>query len=362
MHMRLVIQSCCSLLIAALLGATGAVAQQYTVIDLGKLPESSVAHALNNHEQIAGSTGGAHGDNLTAFFWSGRAAHKIGRPQHSDYSEAFGINNLGQVAGTANLLAGMRAFTWSSGQNLTLLAPIAGDSSSGANGINDSGVVAGFSSGPAGMAAVIWQNGAAQAIVPRRAGNNAAVAINNHGTAAGYAGNGAGQRGFIWNAAAGVSLLPPLPGDESSQAFAINQQDAAAGVSRDSSGATRAVFWDASGAHNLGILTGGTHSEAFSINATGWVVGSSGSGLGMRAFLWTPADGMRDLNTLIPADSNIILTSAEAINDAGEIAATGNLGHDLMNDREVNLDRENHSGVTRLFLLVPLQTISGSAK
>ena len=92
------------------------------------------------------------------------------------------------------------------------------------------------------------------------------------------------------------------------------------------------------------------------------VAGSSGSGLGMRAFLWTPADGMRDLNTLIPADSNIILTSAEAINDAGEIAATGNLGHDLMNDREVNLDRENHSGVTRLFLLVPVQTIAGAVK
>src|SRR5438270_179369 len=264
MHMRLVIQFCCSLLIAALLGATGAVAQQYTVIDLGKVPESSVAHALNNHEQIAGSTGGAHGDNLTAFFWSGRAAHKIGRPQHSDYSEAFGINNLGQLAGTANLQTGMRAFTWSGGQNLNLLAPIAGDSSSGANGINDSGVVAGFSSGPAGMAAVIWQNGAAQSIVPRSAGNNAAVAINDHGAAAGYAGNGAGQRGFIWNAATGVNLLPPLPRDESSQAFAINQQDAAAGVPRDSTGSTRAVFWDPTGAHNPGILTGRSPSYAFS--------------------------------------------------------------------------------------------------
>src|SRR5438874_6965182 len=361
MNMSLFVRSCSWLMMAALLCAGTTAAQQFTVIDLGKVPESSIAHGLNDHEQIAGSTGGAHGDNLTAFFWSGRAAHKIGRPQHSDYSEAFGVNNLGQVAGAANLQAGMRAFTWSGGQNLTLLAPIAGDSSSGANGINDSGVVAGFSSGPAGMAAVIWQNGAAQAIVPRSAGNNAAVAINNHGAAAGYAGNGAGQRGFIWNAAAGVNLLPPLPGDASSQAFAINQQDAAAGVSRDSSGATRAVFWDASGAHNLGILTGGTHSEAFSINASGWVVGSSGSGLGMRAFLWTPADGMRDLNTLIPADSNIILNSAEAINDAGEIAATGNLNHDLMNDREVNLDRENHSGVTRLFLLVPVPTIAGAS-
>src|SRR5438067_1503812 len=212
MHMRLVIQCCCSLLIAALLGATGAVAQQYTVIDLGKVPESSVAHALNNHEQIAGSTGGAHGDNLTAFFWSGRAAHKIGRPQHSDYSEAFGINNLGQVAGTANLLVGMRAFTWNGGQNLSVLAPIAGDSSSGANGINDSGAVAGFSSGPAGMAAIVWQNGAAQAIVPHSAGNNAAVAINNNGTAAGYAGSGAAQRAFIWSAAAGLNFLSPLPG------------------------------------------------------------------------------------------------------------------------------------------------------
>jgi probable HAF family extracellular repeat protein len=253
----------------------------------------------------------------------------------------------------------MRAFTWGGGQNLSLLNPIAGDSSSGANGINDSGAVAGFSSGPAGMAAVIWLNGAAQAIVPHGAGNNAAVAINNHGTVTGSAGAGHSQRAFFWNAAAGLNFLPPLPGDQSSQAFGISQQDFAAGVSRDSNGATRAVFWDTNGAHNLGILSGGTHSEAFGINASGWVVGSSGSGLGMRAFLWTAADGMRDLNTLIPADSNLVLTSAEAINDAGEIAATGNLNHDLMNDREVNMDRENHSGVTRLFLLVPVQTIAG---
>src|SRR2546423_14954498 len=101
--MSLFLRSCSWLMMAALLCAGTTAAQQFTVIDLGKVPESSIAHGLNDHEQIAGSTGGAHGDNLTAFFWSGRAAHKIGRPHDSGFSEAFGIHNLCHVAGTAHL-------------------------------------------------------------------------------------------------------------------------------------------------------------------------------------------------------------------------------------------------------------------
>jgi probable HAF family extracellular repeat protein len=106
---------------------------------------------------------------------------------------------------------------------------------------------------------------------------------------------------------------------------------------------------------DLGTLPGGDYSDAHSINASGQVVGTSTSALGLRAFLWTSADGMVDLNTLIPSSSNLVLTSAVAINDRGQILALGSKNHDLAHDSRVELDESpHHVGPTSVFLLTPL--------
>jgi hypothetical protein len=52
------------------------------------------------------------------------------------------------------------------------------------------------------------------------------------------------------------------------------------------------------------------------------VVGFSIDGKGPTAFLWKDKV-IRDLNTLIPADSLLHLLFAESINDAGEITGQG---------------------------------------
>ena len=76
---------------------------------------------------------------------------------------------------------------------------------------------------------------------------------------------------------------------------------------------------------NLGLLEGDCVSTAQSVNSRGQIVGYSATGCDFsarRAVLWED-DSMVDLNTLIPAGSNIQLTRAETINDRGEIAVNG---------------------------------------
>src|SRR5215218_6346129 len=74
---------------------------------------------------------------------------------------------------------------------------------------------------------------------------------------------------------------------------------------------------------DLGTL-GGTSSEAKGINKSGQVVGWSDNSSGeRRAFFYDSANGMKDLNDLIPADSGWTIHEARAINNNGQIAATG---------------------------------------
>jgi probable HAF family extracellular repeat protein len=79
------------------------------------------------------------------------------------------------------------------------------------------------------------------------------------------------------------------------------------------------------------------------INDSGEVVGTSTSSLGERAFIWTPQDGMRDFNIIIPQNSGIHLTEAQAINSKGQVVVSG----------VDKLDDHNDEGPRRLFLLTP---------
>ncbi len=65
---------------------------------------------------------------------------------------------------------------------------------------------------------------------------------------------------------------------------------------------------------NLGV----TNSFAFDINNARLIAGMAGN----RAVIWDGGQ-MKDLNTLIEAGSGWVLTSANAINESGQIAGTG---------------------------------------
>jgi uncharacterized membrane protein len=110
-----------------------------------------------------------------------------------------------------------------------------------------------------------------------------------------------------------------------------------------------AVLWNANGAiTDLGTLPGDSVSAAVKINLFGLVIGGSGnsvarslSGSGPlqvpgRPFIWSKHTGMRDLNTLIAANSGWVLQSVTDMNAWGQIVGTG-----------------IHNGKTRGFLLTP---------
>jgi probable HAF family extracellular repeat protein len=182
-----------------------------------------------------------------------------------------------------------------------------------------------------------------------------AFALNDKNDVVGSSGTGDDKHAFLWSQSGGIRDLGMLAGDRSSEAYAVNKNGQVVGISNSPNG-SRAFLWsEATGMQNLGGFSGGSYSEATGINDAGEVVGSSSSGLGLRAFLWDANNGMRDLNTLIPSNSNLVLTGAVAINNSGQILAVGSRQHDLANDREANMDNDHHSGATRAYLLTPVK-------
>src|SRR5258708_2641449 len=131
-------------------------AAPYTVVDLGTLEEgnSIVVRGLNNNGEATGASvsGRGHGGFVVAGGRIDRAGVRAG----GDHSVVRGINDAGDIVGSANTSTAVRAFRASRGGALQELAPLPGDSASEAFAVNTRGDTVGFSSGPAGLRAGRW--------------------------------------------------------------------------------------------------------------------------------------------------------------------------------------------------------------
>ena len=91
-------------------------------------------------------------------------------------------------------------------------------------------------------------------------------------------------------------------------------------------GISHAFRWEHGRRQDLGTVAGDSDSIAYAINHKGQIVGASGSGFidlpfnPVHAFLWENGV-LTDLNTLIPANSDLQLIAAYGINAQGQIAA-----------------------------------------
>ncbi|HEX9059306.1 MAG TPA: X2-like carbohydrate binding domain-containing protein [Clostridia bacterium] len=227
---------------------------------------------------------------------------------------AYGINNSGQVVGTAHLSGDLEhAWKWENGE-MTELRTLGG-SNAGAKGINDKGQAVGEAQTLDGLYhACIWENGE---IIDLGIldGNSYANGINDKGQVVGTTCLSDGsEHAWIWENGK-ITILGTL-GGRYSFANGINDKGQVIGASCTSDGYCHACIWEDGKVTDLGTL-GGSTSNAQGINNKGQVVGRAQlSDNSEHAFIWE--DGkMADLGALGGEYS-----MANGINDKGQVVGT----------------------------------------
>lgn len=333
--------------------ATVAAAQtsspRYRITDLGTLSADvtapAAANAVNNAGQVVGD---AALDSLTthAFVWQQGQLTDLGPFGAGTYSQAYAINDAGQIAGAATSpgTGFAEAVRWTNLQMQHL--------GTSATSSFEPIVSEGFGIGPSGRVvghledvernvghAVAWDQ-PGSAVDLRLGDSSQAAAINARGQ---IVGSGFPGGAFLWQDGA-ITFLSRLSADDgSATADAINVAGQIAGAALAADGSRHAVLWQSATLLDLGVLGNLTYVESRGINAAGQVVGTADdSGCvscgSSRPFLWeSGASGLVDLNTLIPADSGWTLGEANGINDLGQIVGSG-----------------RHGGQPRAYLLTPV--------
>ena len=298
-----------------------------------------------------------------------------------DYISANGINDSGDVVGSANTSFGsrlcrpdipglvvdddpesekpfllppsgncpvstVRAVLWTKRNGLRDLGTLAGGNASEAFGINNSGAIVGYSNGPDGVRAFVWapDGKQMQALAPLAGGNfSKAFGINDAELIVGSSGSPLGTRASLWRRGR-IQNLGALPGETFSEAHAINNSGSIVGSSRGPAG-MRGFLWESKkGMQALLALPGGRFSTASGISDSGEIVGSSESSLGIRAVLWSASGEPQDLNDLVSAPPGVVLMEAAGINARRQIVVLGRDGKNI---------HANHEGSSRVFLLTP---------
>ncbi|HEX6811792.1 MAG TPA: hypothetical protein VF384_09245 [Planctomycetota bacterium] len=304
-----------------LLAASLAAQHPYQLVDLGVLPgaSGSVGRGISpDGRRIVGWSGN------TAFVWE-EGVGMLPLPMLPGYSFAAArdVDSHGNVVGTMGLEvtgpAPARAVRWNPGGTITNLGTIGGGRFSMAFGINDLGQIAGYSevlSTTTLWHAFLWGTSGMVDLTPATA-DTFGYDVNQFGEVAGY---------DSWNAfrhspMTGTLWLGQPPGFTFSTGMAINDAGQVAGSVTNASGSSqRMARWtDGIGWEVFGGA--GNDNQLSGINSFGQVVGT---GLppagGYGGVLYTDGLGMQHLNTLVDPAVNSWLKYAHSINDRGQIS------------------------------------------
>jgi len=318
--------------------------QKGVITDMGALPggNNSIATWISANGLIAGFSENGVIDpqagitQVNAVLWKDGEIINLG----GYFSEAFAVNNRGQVVGsgldTATLPElNMRAFRWQNGvmQDLGTL----GGPDSFAFLINERGQVAGISS-PNSTASsfcpfplithpFLWDDGKMVDLGTLGGTCGLAMALNNRGQVVGQS-NLAGDQTrhpFLWDKGT-LSDLGTLGGTFGMALWVNDVGEIVGGATNQNDQAILAFLWKDGVMTNLGTVDGDACSTAAYVNSKGQVVGNSAKNCmfttDQRAFLWDSGE-MIDLNTFLPPGSNLQLSNGYNINDRGEIVGVG---------------------------------------
>jgi probable HAF family extracellular repeat protein len=316
----------------------------FSISDLGTLGGSySLGYGINNSGNVTGETETTNTLTHGFIYRTGTMNDLIEFGFGQFYSTGHGINDSNDVVGQAAVTGFYRAILVS-GTNRTDLGTLGGDYSN-AYGINDPGQVVGESTlAPAqgGFTHAFLRTGSTMNDIGTLGGNySSARMVNKLGHVVGEANTISNEtHAFFYNGAS-MADLGTFGGQESS-ASGINDSDAVVGYAVTGAGAAHAFFYTNGVLSDLGTL-GGLESAANAINNKGQIVGYftflNGGSTNTHPFYY---DGktMYDLNVWLPPDSPWTeLTSAQGINDLGQITGYGQIG-----------------GQTHAFLITPCLT------
>ncbi len=289
--------------------------------------------------------------------------YNLGTPLGGTISAGSSINDLGWVAGNADLTGNIttHATLWLYGFPFDLGTLGGPNSNVVFPGLNDVGEVVGVSetadidplmenwSCSAFFPTVtnhkcvgfVWRWGSMTPLPTLGGDNGFAAGVNNSGQVVGWAENTTHDptcvspqvlqfRAVMWGPRHGqIQQLPAYGDDPDSAAVAINDKGQVVGISgicQNAVGqlsAEHAVLWENGHVTNLVNLGGAGWNTPTAINSQGQIVGfadlpgdENGTNPNFHAFLWTRETGkMQDLGTL-PGDA---ISEALGINDQGQV-------------------------------------------
>ena len=346
----------------ALFFAVGARASAYVLVDLGTLGgTSSFALDVNNSRQVTGNAQlpvGQPSPRLNTFVFSdsGPMAGLGVLAGSNNFSRGYAINDAGVVVGESDNNSS-RAFVYRNGL-LSGLTRLAGDNDRGvAHDVNNAGVIVGISSNGTVSRPTRWVDSGAGYIASdlgtvagTATATGRAWSVSQNGVVAGVSTSILGtSQATIWSGSSITGLGSLGDGTRFSQAFAVNSGGVAAGSSSTGQtvgqllGTTSTTAITRGFAFSSGVMvelapvnlftatnngpTANLHSVANDISESGIIVGNSQriSGSAALATMWIGGEPV-NLNTLIDPGLGWVLTSAEGINDAGDIVGFGTFG------------------------------------
>ena len=317
------------------------------ITDLGAiLPQEdfSEARAINANGEVAGVRREGFGSGAShAVMWTigttSVAVQDLNTPPTTDESEAFGIDNRGDVVGfTISNRSVQHAALWTAGPSSSEqdLGTLPGAGFSEAFGINDRGQVIGISGAHAALWTVDGTTVSVRDLGVLDGGNfSDAIAIDSRDQVVGLSNTADGDfHATLWALgpeSTAVRDLGTLPGGTVSEALGITDNGLITGLSNIAGGSEyHAVLWrigaptGATLVQDLGVVPASSFHVVLGVNNRGQIVGVSGAALGgFHATLWTVESGKaskQDLGTL-PGGT---FSNAFAINDRAQAVGVSN--------------------------------------